>query len=302
MRGQKESTQSDGNLSHHTAVLRALRVSASLSLGIILLWPQGMHSAQSGSAAEGDIQRVLESLPSGSELRRKLQRGDRGPGIHYPWMDHMRQLGVKRALVHTEFVWRGHPIGTKVLRIVYFSKYDQDCAQISDPERLAEIRLNGLQPELGQAALDRTAAAHWGLIHKRYRTNLGVGIIELLDDEWLPVLPPALAPEARIPNAFREAIVMDDVAAVVTLLNGPVGATERQNALFVTQVADDPCMTKALLKDGGEANLRNTDGYTLLMIAVRIAALRNVEALLAAGADVNSRTPRGPHGPPHLDV
>jgi hypothetical protein len=34
---------------------------------------------------------------------------------------------------------------------------------------------------------------------------------------------------------------MDDVAAVITLLKGPVGTDERLNALGVTQILDDPC-------------------------------------------------------------
>jgi hypothetical protein len=282
---------SDDNMSYHMALSKMPGVMALLFLGMSLLWAQGV-SPRSGTA-ESDIKGLIESLPAGSSLKRAMEGGARGTGIHYPWMDHMRQLGVKRALVRTEFLRRHHPTGIKVSRIVYFSKYIEDCAQISDPQRLAQIGASGLDNELRQTAVDRTAAGRWMVIDKPYGTKLGVGTVELFDNEWLPARPAFLTPAPDNPDAFREALDMDDVASVTTLLNGPVQINQRHSALFITQVSDDPCMTRALLKESGEANLRDTEGYTLLMIAVRISAFRNIEALLDAGADVNAKTAQG---------
>jgi hypothetical protein len=68
-------------------------------------------------------------------MRRQLDRGAHGGGVHYPWMDAMRSDGVRLAVAETDFVWFGRPTRVKVTRIDYFSEYDRDCAQISDPVR-----------------------------------------------------------------------------------------------------------------------------------------------------------------------
>lgn len=253
----------------------------------------GQQSLSSGPCAQENIRALMGSLPSGSRMRTALEKGGRGEGTRYPWMDSMRREGIRRALVQTAFVWRGNPMEVTVSRIVYFSKYDQDCAQISDPQQLSRIRTSGLEAELGKAAEECTLKGHWLGIHV-HRTSHGVGTIELLDDECLPHLPYILTPMPETsPSRFHEAVAMNDVAEVASLLRGAVSPAERDGALWVTVAGDDPCMTTTLLGAGANPNLRERDGFTLLMVATRYKAFRNVKVLLAAGADVNAKGNNG---------
>lgn len=255
---------------------------------------QGQLSQPHNPYVQGHISELIASLPPGNRVREAMERGDRGDGVHYLWMDGMRREGVKRALVRTEFVWRGKPTEVRLSRIVYFSKYDTSCAQISDPQPLSQIRTSGLEEELGKVAVQRTLKAHWLLIHMRHRTKHGVGTIELLDDEWLPRLPDTLAPTPKTPpSRFQEAIDMGDMAEVTSLLQVGVSSQERDGALGAALANSDPCMTRAFLSAGANPNLRDRDGFTLLMIAVRYKSFQNVKTLLAAGADVNARANNG---------
>lgn len=250
----------------------------------------GGHATE--AKPEDRIRELARALPPGSRLRGALERGERGDGVRYPWMDAMRSEGVRRALVRTEFVWRGKPTAVRVSRIVYSSEYEPACAQISDPQRLSRVRTSGLEGRLGDAAIARTLSAHWLLIHGRHGTKHGIGIIELLADEWLPRRPDILAPAPKAPDRFREAVDMEDVAAV-TALFGSVTREERDSALWAALLSDDPCLFAAILKRSANVNLRNQDGESLLMAAARHGALANAKALLAAGADVGATAPNG---------
>jgi ankyrin repeat protein len=62
--------------------------------------------------------------------------------------------------------------------------------------------------------------------------------------------------------------------------------------MWVTYADDNPCMMKALLEAGGNINLTDREGRTILMEAVRSNATRIARMLVAAGADVNARSSR----------
>jgi hypothetical protein len=245
----------------------------------------------SNAAVEQHVRGLIESLPFGSRTRRYMEEGARGDGIHYSWMDTMQRLGVRRVDVRTTFVGRGKPKNVRISKVVYFSKYDHDCGQISDVERLALISASGLPEELGKAAIERTVKAHWLLMDGR-RSRHGVGFVQLLDDEWVPHLD-SLGPAPRTLNEFDVAVGMDDVAGAMAVLGGGVSNEERDTGLWASLGMDDPCMTSALLKAGSSPNLRDKFGDTLLMGAVLIGALSNAKVLLAAGADVNAKAING---------
>src|SRR5690349_17117678 len=40
---------------------------------------------------EEHVRSVVQTLPMSSDLRRSLEQGGRGAGIHYPWMDAMKR-------------------------------------------------------------------------------------------------------------------------------------------------------------------------------------------------------------------
>jgi len=50
-------------------------------------------------ADEQHIQQLILELPLGSQIRAGMEEGARGEGVHYPWMDRMKDLGVQREIV-----------------------------------------------------------------------------------------------------------------------------------------------------------------------------------------------------------
>ncbi len=268
---------------------------ALLALGLLLIplsvGPQSVPSAD--SVGEEHIRQLIHTLPPDSSLRRELEGGARGNGKHYAWMDNMRQAGVKRATVSTSFLWRGRPTNVTASRIVYFSEYDSDCSQITDPDRLGQIRGSHVEEEISKAALQFTADANWLFIDKRPKVDRGVSGVEFLDDEWLPRNPVGLGPAPKKPQPFLDAVGLDDVEGVKALVQTGLDPKERDTAFWAILLRDAPCMMRALLAAGADANLRDRYGVTVLMAAVRYRTLANVKALLAAGADVNARDSQG---------
>jgi hypothetical protein len=54
------------------------------------------ENAGSSVPSQEHVKQVFLSLPPDSEMRHYLERGDRGDGVHYQWMDQMNQLSAKR--------------------------------------------------------------------------------------------------------------------------------------------------------------------------------------------------------------
>jgi hypothetical protein len=80
----------------------------------------GLMACNRASRPEGPaiddayLREVMVSLPSDSQMRRELERGAHGNGVSYPWMAHMQQLGVRRAMISTEFIWLLRPFFVRV--------------------------------------------------------------------------------------------------------------------------------------------------------------------------------------------
>lgn len=155
---------------------------AIASLAVIALI--GVVQAQArqipSAAVEAHIRELEQRLPVGSLMRSELDAGARGDGIHYPWMDDMRKEGVKRAWVVIFTGLNGQPEQWKVYEVAYYSEYDREGSQITDPKWTERIRTSGLANKLNQVALDRAAHSPW---HEHDSRLIPV---DLLDDEWLP--------------------------------------------------------------------------------------------------------------------
>jgi hypothetical protein len=246
---------------------------------------------------QGHIGQVILSLPTDSEMRSYLERGDRGDGVHYPWMDQMKELGVKRARVFLDFTWsawRRHPVDIGFRRIALYKSYDGNCAQITDPEQLKLIENAGLRPELERFAAAETAKSHWFYIDKRPLANHGLATVELFDDEWLPRFSPNLMPLGGGHKQPPIPIDGDMLHLQETLTNHKFSQDDLDGALFETSsYLDDPCLIKLLLSVGANPNSRNTDGETPLMLAAYVGHLHGVEALLSGAADARIKNVAG---------
>ncbi len=141
-------------------------------------------------AVEEHIRDVVRELPTDSFLRKELLQGARGDGVHYAWMDEMRKLGVRRAVVWIDmrFNRRGHPKKMNFGRAEYFTQYEGGTP-ISDSTQLNIIRTAGLEKDLGAIALENAKHGFWCDVPRpRPHPFVGGTRIEFLDDEWLPVL------------------------------------------------------------------------------------------------------------------
>jgi len=79
------------------------------------------------------IQKLISTLPEYSWLRIQLQSGMRGEGKPEPYMERMKQCGVRRAYFKLTALWHGGgPQNIRILEHVYFNKYDGPAAQVRD--------------------------------------------------------------------------------------------------------------------------------------------------------------------------
>lgn len=252
------------------------------------------QAALDSSQVQEHIRQLILSLPSDSQTRVYLERGDRGDGLHYPWMDRMKSAHVKRVRVFLDFEWRRHPINVRVDRIAFYSSYDADCSQITDPAQVELIQKSGLAEELGKIASSRVTASHWTFIDKKPRSNQGLATVELMDDEWLPLFAPELTPVH--PDLQKPEISVDGDFTHLrdSLRSSKFSQDDLDAALFETASSfDDSCSVKLLLAAGANPNSQNTDGETPLMQAAFAGHIHAVQALLSGGAHTNLKDSSG---------
>jgi hypothetical protein len=247
-------------------------------------------------AARQHIRQVDQALPPGSRLRLSLEEGKHGDGVPEPWKAAMRREGIRRAFVRTEFSLRGRQPAddVKVFRILYFTEYEGNCAQISAPSRLEEIRASGLEDALGKAAVQRSAQHYVQVVDGPVAARRGVGDQEFFDDEWLPAPRPRLSPAPETPrHPFLQAIDTGDAANALALLRRGLDPALRDRGIWLALISDEWCVVTGLLESGVDPNLRDQDGLTLLMEAAKLGAQRSAEVLLAAGADARASASLG---------
>jgi hypothetical protein len=165
-----------------------------LVLTLPCLWPAAAQQSQGGSDAEERVRRVLETLEPNNRLRYALERGDRGTGPHYAWMDQMRDQGVKQAYYRIRFVWSPGIRKLDIEKTFYLTHYYLFDPHITDESKLNEIDKSGLKRALEDAILAR-ARKNLRQRAREMKTQwlCGVLYLNLLDDEVLPILDvPAL--------------------------------------------------------------------------------------------------------------
>ena len=154
---------------------------------------QATHSqmkTQQSPAVEDHIRDIIKQLSPDSDLRRNLLQGARGNGVRYAWMDDMRKLGVKRAVVWIDirFDSKGRPKKMSLNRTEYFEQYEGGMP-ISDDTRLGTIRASSLEKELTTLGLERAKHGSWVDVPRpNPHPFIGGTDTEFLDDEWLPAL------------------------------------------------------------------------------------------------------------------
>lgn len=246
-------------------------------------------------AAKEHLRIVASTLVPGTALRRQIERGSRGDGIHHSWMDSMQHQGVKRAVVSVRFKYENSPKNIVVVRTMYFEKYESDCAQIAESARLEQIRGSGLEGQLEDFSMDRVEASRWLVIEAAVNAEVGTGTVELFDDEWIPHAPPLLVPSGENHQPALVKLLDDEMGIRKYLASGKISQEELDQALLMASALyDDSCVIKPLLDAGANPNVQGRkEGNTPLINAASTGAVINVRVLLSAGARVGARDHAG---------
>jgi len=237
-------------------------------------------------ADQEHIERLIHSLPPDSEMRAELERGDRGYGTRYPWMHLMRTLGVRRAKVLTEFVWFFGPRLVQIQRVTFFKTYDSNCSQITDGEELRRIDAAGLTQALSDFAIAETSKSDWTHFEHRPHAVHGVSLIDVGDDEWLPMPNPVLVPRQTLDPL--EKIMIDGNVTVLkaTLASQHYSQDKLDFALMdASGHSGYACSIKPLVRAGANPNVTDNDGFTPLMLAAYAGVNENLTVLLDVGAN-----------------
>jgi len=115
-----------------------------------------------------------------------IKNGETGDGVHYPWMDKMRELGIKQAFFIVHVSYRNGEYKYKVTTTSYYLRYYCDESEVKDSKLLRDIRKFGLDQDLRQAIVARL---------KRFERPYHPGDAKdderycyLLDNESLPII------------------------------------------------------------------------------------------------------------------
>jgi ankyrin repeat protein len=249
--------------------------------------------------AKEHIRHLIDSLPASSAWRSLLERGAKGDGIHFPWMDGMRKEGVKLAVFTFEFTWtqRGRQRSDwTAVENEYFADYDRS-EPITDEGRLSQIKASGLEQELEGAALARAKGAYW-FEYPSEDTGVGYRLEELADNEWLPVqLTPYLGHYQPGTTPLMRAAVLGDVERIKKLIGQGADVNQvdpgGETALMYAAASGSAASVDCLLKAGATVNANPDGNGNALVAAVANNRPKNVEALLRAGADPNSKNGEG---------
>ena len=115
-----------------------------------------------------------------------IKKGQRGDGVRYPWMDKMRELGIKQAFFVVQFSYKNGSYKYRVKEVDYLRDYYCYDREVTGGKLRGEIRKSGLERELKDAILARI---------KRFEQPYQPGTVTegelyhyLLDDENLPIV------------------------------------------------------------------------------------------------------------------
>jgi hypothetical protein len=208
----------------------------------------------------------------------------------------MKRTGVKKALVLVEFDWFRHPTALKVARILYFEAYDEDCSQILEPEKLQALKEAGLEKQLVESAMKRTAESKMSCFveHCAEGTH-GVSRVEFRDDD--SGMPNAiLTPVERLPVSPRGvAPYFGDAVSVKAFLESRDITPQERNQGLIRAVwrSDNSCILDLFLDAGSDVDAEDENGLSPLGVAATYGRLHDLKKLLDAGANLDIRDQAG---------
>lgn len=270
----------------------ALMLSVSLGGAQPSTWES--QPSQPTPETQEKLRELVAAMPQNSPVRQMVEHGKHGDGVRQPWMDQMRGFGIKAAQVEVHMLWLFGPKALKPVRVVYYTDYASDTAQITDQARIIRIRAVGLEEELKEAALQLAPHSTWiDLPYPEGRPFRAATSVVLFDNEWLPSPPRLFTLFGPHESPLVAAVGNGDLADVDRLLGSrKTHVHELNQALFLACWRDNDLnhvLLARLLRAGADPNATNegSEFRTPLMSAVWGEAPQLVSILIAAGAKIN---------------
>ena len=125
---------------------------------------------------------IGKTLDAGDIRRKVIEEGKFGDCVHHRWMDILKELGLKRALITIEYSLdeKGN-IETKITCRTFLISYSS-WAEVSDKHFDQKIFNSGVVPLIDQFIAEIVRD------HVKALSDRGVYTIDITDDEGLPLL------------------------------------------------------------------------------------------------------------------
>ena len=155
-------------------------------VGLIWLIIVAFHVTANGQ--EDYINTVIHSLDKANMLRNALERGNRGDGIHYGWMDDMKEFRVRQISFTLGFEWTDNKVGCVSLKqIDYHPEYYRYSQVVQEASVLEKIHGSEFEKSVKREAIKRGKEMLLKVLNGKPNAT-GTVYINLLDDERLPIL------------------------------------------------------------------------------------------------------------------
>lgn len=237
-------------------------------------------------------------IPSCSILQEGLNLKILGDGIDRPYMVLMRKEGIKRIAFEITGAWHhGKTTNIRIVRKLYFSKYDDPSSQIIDSDRLKNIESNDVSI-FEEAILKKAALTSFirGFHRGPREGEKGSALMELFDTGWLSEYAGFLSPMLTTADSdlFRASFYGDNDTVRLILEKKQTSENDLNQALFWAAGSRyaNAIIIEALLKAGANINFHEgLLGTTPLMQA--LATPCNVQTLVQRGANLEERNTAG---------
>lgn len=254
------------------------------------------QSVASDENAPSDIRLLTRELPRCSVLYEQLEQGDQHKTKEDAYMDAMRILGIKRAILQVTGIWQNKK--TRELKIVssgYFAHYDDSGSQITDPQHIQEIQVSAQAAVINKAALDRASSAGYvhGIDRGVYPRNgqRVYAIIDLLDSPYLRELWPRFFPlVGAAESALNRAALSGDLVSVQNLIYQDRPSAEHLDEALnwaSSSRYDNSAVIEILIRAGADVNAHSRNGTTALISSLRNPC--NVQTLLQYHAKLDEK-------------
>ena len=149
----------------------------------------GQQIDTSKQSCEARAVQIAQALDRDNMLRWAIESGEKGDCVRQPWMDEMKQLGIKQVTFLVEVSWKEDKARFKIKSTdylqTYYRFYDTDI--IRNKTKLQEIEKSRLARKLQDVIIAKLKGSRFA-IREKGSTSKDDFEANLLDDEALPVL------------------------------------------------------------------------------------------------------------------